>query len=189
MSPHNNFHHITSLNGWARAIAEWRKDKGFMTPKSATEPSDHNELSGMTKADAMLCQLGATILPLFAQAAEAVRHLNVENYRQAMSELVAEAALLARDVPTAKIVAGNTYGVTNSLASCAKLVLVASELGEAVEAIRCADRENYEEELADAIIRILDLCGTQKININSRVHKKMLINAKRPVRHGKATSL
>lgn len=67
-----------------------------------------------------------------------------------------------------------------------KLMLIVSELGEAMEAHRGNNRENFEEEIADTFIRLFDLCGWLEIDIEKAVRDKMEINSKRPYKHGKA---
>ena len=93
-------------------------------------------------------------------------------------------------------------------------MLIVSELGEALEAHRMNERvkkehlqdatDHYvkssdhfklyykriikgsvEEELADVLIRLLDLCGYEKIDIQKHVELKMLYNSMRPYKHGK----
>ena len=96
-----------------------------------------------------------------------------------------------------------------------KLMLIVTELSEAMEAYRklpsgaliaLADRrrskmdmrdeagfdekaekayENFEEELADAAIRLLDLCASLDIDIEEAISEKMQVNEGRPLRHGK----
>ena len=95
------------------------------------------------------------------------------------------------------------------------IALITSELSEALEADRKGKRANldklYEEEakeseeghntfpsdfedyikdtvedeLADAIIRILVLCGMMDINIEEHIKLKRLYNLTRPYKHGK----
>lgn len=92
-----------------------------------------------------------------------------------------------------------------------KLMLVVSEIGEALEANR-EDREpnyymfedwqndekysfedafklhikdTFADELADSIIRLLDLCGLYQIDIEKHVKLKMKYNSLRPKLHGK----
>lgn len=65
------------------------------------------------------------------------------------------------------------------------LMLVVSELAEALEADRKGDRDNFCEELADAAIRIFDICGGMAIDLEEEIEKKMLYNASRPPMHGK----
>lgn len=74
-------------------------------------------------------------------------------------------------------------------ATLGKLMLVVTEIAEAAEAVRKGDKANYAEELADAIIRILDLSHNQGIDIESEIALKMTINLKRPYKHGKKTNL
>jgi NTP pyrophosphatase (non-canonical NTP hydrolase) len=64
-------------------------------------------------------------------------------------------------------------------------MLVVSELGEAVEADRYGQEENYREEIADAFIRLLDHCGAEGIDIEAEILKKMEVNEGREVKHGK----
>lgn len=66
-----------------------------------------------------------------------------------------------------------------------KLMLIVTEVAEACEALRNLDYEHMEEELADIIIRTLNLTGTLGINIDEIVAGKMEINRGRPVKHGK----
>lgn len=67
-----------------------------------------------------------------------------------------------------------------------RLALIHSEISECLEAIRNGDKENEEEELADAVIRILDYCGQYKINLGAALCEKMQKNLLRPQKHGKA---
>ena len=68
-----------------------------------------------------------------------------------------------------------------------KLVLVHSEISEALEGYRKAlmddklpHRPALEVELADAIIRIMDLAGAMRLDIAGAICEKMDYNAQRP---------
>ncbi len=65
------------------------------------------------------------------------------------------------------------------------LMLVVTELSEAMEAYRVEDKENFNEEIADTFIRLFDLCGGLKIDIEKEIRKKMIRNKSRPYKHGK----
>jgi NTP pyrophosphatase (non-canonical NTP hydrolase) len=93
------------------------------------------------------------------------------------------------------------------------LMLVTSELGEAIEAhrkgrfadmedfsIRGIDRsctedfvndfeydikDTFEDEIADAVIRLLDLAAGLNINLERHISLKMQYNETRPYKHGK----
>ena len=80
-------------------------------------------------------------------------------------------------------------GSPNDQLTLAKLMLVVSEVGEAAEAVRKADESNFEEEIADTIIRLLQLCGAMGINPDCIVRRKMEFNASRPPRHGKVSAV
>jgi len=65
------------------------------------------------------------------------------------------------------------------------LMLVVTELAEAMEGYRHQDQDNFKEELADAFIRLMDLCGGLKIDIEKEIAKKTMKNKQRPYKHGK----
>lgn len=64
------------------------------------------------------------------------------------------------------------------------LMLMASELGEACEALRNGDEVNLAEELADVVIRVADFCGWRCIDLESAIAEKMEKNRSRPYLHG-----
>jgi len=75
---------------------------------------------------------------------------------------------------------------------CKDLSLVVTEISEAIEHIRNDRRafddswkETLEEEIADAMIRILDFCGMFNINIEKYIMAKMEYNKNREYKHGK----
>ncbi|MFH1360528.1 MAG: nucleotide pyrophosphohydrolase [Candidatus Omnitrophota bacterium] len=65
------------------------------------------------------------------------------------------------------------------------LMLIVTELAEAMEAHRLQNKENFKEELADTFIRLFDLCGGLRIDIQKEILRKADINKKRPYKHGK----
>ncbi len=65
------------------------------------------------------------------------------------------------------------------------LMLIVTELAEAMEGYRKRDQANFKEELADAFIRLLDLCGGLKIDIEEEIYQKSVKNKARPYKHGK----
>lgn len=91
------------------------------------------------------------------------------------------------------------------------LMLIVSELGECIEAHRCGDftdmeafnelmvnetydfetcfkreiKDSVEDELADALIRILDTAEGYSIDLQKHIELKMEYNAKRQRLHGK----
>ena len=77
-----------------------------------------------------------------------------------------------------------------------KIGLVVAELSECMESIRkdidrpddhCPDLKNVEVELADAIIRIMDIAGWRYANWNvgHALIEKLSFNSSRPYMHGK----
>ena len=73
-----------------------------------------------------------------------------------------------------------------------KLMLIVSELSEGLESLRenggaagALDGEgNFNEELADAIVRILDTGTFVKANLGDDLLRKMAVNKSRPFMHG-----
>lgn len=95
----------------------------------------------------------------------------------------------------------------NNLIISQKLMLIVSELGEALESLRNNKRSNqdllkyangkppecfekdykdtFEDELADSIIRILDLAEWLGIDLETHIKLKMEYNKTRPSKHNK----
>lgn len=91
-----------------------------------------------------------------------------------------------------------------------RLMLIVSELGEALESDRIGRhaspelfereqeagssfeasfklhiKDTFEDEMADAVIRIMDTCGALGINLEWHINQKLKYNAGRPTKHGK----
>lgn len=60
------------------------------------------------------------------------------------------------------------------------------EMASFPEFFRTIVKDTVEDELADAIIRLLDLSGYMNIDIDAHVQAKLAYNATRGTRHGKA---
>jgi NTP pyrophosphatase (non-canonical NTP hydrolase) len=63
------------------------------------------------------------------------------------------------------------------------LALIASEVGEAINECRMQNpTENFGSELADIILRVLDLSVVNKIDIQNEIKRKMRANTQRGTR-------
>jgi NTP pyrophosphatase (non-canonical NTP hydrolase) len=67
---------------------------------------------------------------------------------------------------------------------CNHMALVHSEVSEATEAIRHDDPANFNEELADIIIRVASIAYGMGIKLDVEVEMKMAKNATRGHKHG-----
>ncbi len=67
-----------------------------------------------------------------------------------------------------------------------RLMLIVSEVSEALEALRNEKKDSFKEELADVAIRLADLCGGIGIDLEAEIIKKVDKNKDRPYKHGKA---
>ncbi len=65
-----------------------------------------------------------------------------------------------------------------------KLLLIIGEVNEAVEVLRKDQgSDRLHEELADVMIRLLDVMGYVQMDVDSVISKKMEYNKTRPYRH------
>ena len=67
---------------------------------------------------------------------------------------------------------------------CTHMALVHSELAEATEAIRARDRANFDEELADVIIRVTSIAHGLGTDLESVIAAKLAKNRTRGLHHG-----
>ena len=52
-------------------------------------------------------------------------------------------------------------------------------------AFRCSIKDTFEDEIADAFLRLMDLCGEYNIDIEMHINMKSEYNKLRPAKHGK----
>lgn len=73
------------------------------------------------------------------------------------------------------------------LKSFMRLALIHTEVAEATEELRHAevDWDKFSDELADIIIRVIDLAEVHDLSIGDAVVQKMEKNRGRPYKHGK----
>ena len=69
--------------------------------------------------------------------------------------------------------------------AASKLALIHSEVSEALEALRMDDHANFAEELADVVIRTLDLAEGCNIDLELVMRAKHRVNLSRERKHGK----
>ena len=105
------------------------------------------------------------------------------------------AIALSREVENGQIVETENSKATKDAFIAQKIGLIMSECGEALEAMRKPNyeangygigvKDSFADEIADAIIRLLDLCGELNINIDAQIQWKMDYNNGRSEKHGK----
>lgn len=66
----------------------------------------------------------------------------------------------------------------------AVLALIGSEVSEALEAFRNRDKANFEEELADVVIRCMDCATGLGLDLGKAIAEKLEKNKARGVKHG-----
>jgi NTP pyrophosphatase (non-canonical NTP hydrolase) len=54
------------------------------------------------------------------------------------------------------------------------------------DAFETSIKNTFEDEMADIIIRVLDVCGAMKIDIDWHIEQKLIYNSTRPYKHNKA---
>jgi NTP pyrophosphatase (non-canonical NTP hydrolase) len=64
------------------------------------------------------------------------------------------------------------------------LCLIHSEVSEALEVYRGAHNGTIGEEMADIVIRVMDLCEAYNIDLEEEIMRKHAINKTRLYRHG-----
>jgi NTP pyrophosphatase (non-canonical NTP hydrolase) len=89
---------------------------------------------------------------------------------------------LARQVMAYRVAKGFETSWDNMIE---KLALVMCECAEAIEAVRRQDMANFREELADVVIRVLDIAGSLDLDLEAEIQAKMIVNLGRPHKHGK----
>ncbi len=156
-----------NLNELAAQAVAIRTAKGFKTPNDMDTAADDE--ASMTLALLSFYVIGISL------ATDAIREGTMTR-----ADLVPKMRGIC-ELAHASAAAGLPPG--NAL--LAKLVLIVSEVGEAIQAVTEGDRENLGEELIDIIIRDLDIGGSLKFDMDAIVAKKSAVNEGRPERHGK----
>ena len=104
----------------------------------------------------------------------------VGNWRRSKGFFTPDARHFQEEVPAT---------LTNADAMLGKLMLIVCEVAEAAEDCRTGEYAKFKIEIADAAIRILDICDASGIDLRQSLEEKMVLNWQRPVRHGKITVL
>ena len=105
------------------------------------------------------------------------------------------AVALSRKVENGQIVETENSKAIKDAFIAQKIGLIMSECGEALEAMRKPNyeangygigiKDSFADEIADTIIRLLDLCGELEIDIDAQMEWKMDYNKSREAKHGK----
>lgn len=125
-------------------------------------------------------------------------HRVTDNENQDGSPLPDYSRVIARCKATGKIIFGtgtnadealahahlNVITASETLKLCTHMALVHSEVSEATEAIRHRDRENFDEELADVVIRVASIAHGLGTDLEAVVAAKLAKNRTRGLHHG-----
>lgn len=178
----------TKPKSWIQINSEWwgrlREEKGFFTPTSLVGiPPINYEFK---QRDHVLFQIGRLLITL-AKAAEGIRKGTDDQALISLSALQNECDLVI------EFIEGNDLSdpvqMTNAECMIGKLMLVGTEVAEAMEDVEIGNYAGFQEELADTYIRLNDLVGQMNIDMDTEVDKKMRANELRPRKHGKLTTL
>ena len=101
----------------------------------------------------------------------------MDNFKKYFREMQKETSRIAREHGFEDIL-GNTLYVPT------KLALIASEVSEALEVHRQGLDKELNHELADIVIRTMDLAETLRIDLAEAIVKKHEINKNRTFKHG-----
>lgn len=190
---------VMDPDGWDRSSfkASWEEPITKEEFKKRAKLSTVKTKQGFTCAD-VSAHLGTKIV-----GPDWVTDLNDPDTKAAVAygENITESYYYSRDIDSlAKCIGVWRRGkgfltptsIDNSLSAndmLGKLMLVVSEVSEAAEAVRSADIENFAEELADTVIRIMDITDACGISLAKSIAYKMEKNEGRPHLHGRKTTL
>ena len=126
---------------------------------------------------------------------ELSKKINIEIRNKGFWQSMHRALALSRDVENGQIVETENSKAIKDAFIAQKIGLIMSECGEALEAMRKPNyeangygigvKDSFADEIADTIIRLLDLCGELNIDIDAQIQWKMDYNNGRSEKHGK----
>lgn len=172
---------LTNMIAWIRKV---RIANGFYTPSTLDE---RPAAAMLNQRDHQLYRLAGPLLA-WRDAAEVVRKGTENDYVSKLSGLALQVTRL-RDSDTSLNENAFIVDMTDREALIGKLVLVATEVAEAIEAAERGNRLDVAEEISDTYIRLNDIVGELGLHIQSHIEAKMVKNENRPPKHGKLTNL
>jgi NTP pyrophosphatase (non-canonical NTP hydrolase) len=171
---------------WKTRMIQWigeiSEQNGHKTPSS------FNDRLMLTSGDRLLSDMMPAVNCISA-AAESVRRKDKVGYQQSLQNAVYELIDMIKDADVLFSAFDDAVSLTGYQALDGKLMLVVTELTEMSQAARGGDKEAYNHEHADAEIRLNHIAYGLGTDVQQAVEEKMQINAGRPSKHGKHTSL
>ena len=183
-----------ALSNLAYRVTTWREGKGFYTPTSI---SVHQSAKPLSHADAMLGKL-ALVHSELAEAWDAARRHDLDGPDGVVKE-IADTAIRLLDIAGACEVDLEVWltrldevddpGPQPGSTLSEYLLTLHSWVAECSEAVRHEKPEHFALGLARLYAGLVEVADAFGRTLQTEIDKKMAVNEKRPVRHGKKTLL
>lgn len=177
---------VDTLDVLALRISYWRERMGFVTPVDISNSQADEDVLLVTGRDYMLACVGQALIE-YMNAVHAIGkedHLTaIHAFGDFLDELHSvQCELHATDFE-------KPHAITHRQAMYGKLALIAEEAGEAAEKASRGDEKGFWEEMADIVVRVLEVAGTahraNNVRFGSVFGSVLRRNEDRPIRHGK----
>jgi NTP pyrophosphatase (non-canonical NTP hydrolase) len=168
---------MMDLNDLTQRIHKWSVEKGWWPRPTGTLKAKLNDLRMLIVAEDRNLQRTVMINKEFQEVVLEIERLDAELKRLKFFE---KCALMNTEITEALEEVRNGRGYRETYKSLAK--------AEVDDPMVTSKPEGVPIELADLLIRLLDLCGEYNIDLEEAVNAKLIYNDSRPFRHGNKTA-